>query len=322
MLIDRYGRTINYLRISVTNQCNLHCLYCRPRGRAYALPTGDELTFEEIGTVARAAASLGVEHIRLTGGEPLLREDLPELVRKLADIPEITDLALTTNGQLLAEQAPDLAAAGLHRVNISMDSLDAERYHVMTGGGSLERVWAGIEASRHVGLEPIKLNVVMVRGYNHDELPGFVRIARDQALHVRFIELMPVGPAAAQAKALFYPAAEALRQIEDLHPAHEGRPGPGPAQVYRVGRGTIGFIASVTNPPCPACNRLRITSQGKLRPCLTTDLEIDLKPALAGPEPEAAVGEALRAAVAVKPEQGLHLTQASQAFTEMCQVGG
>ncbi len=375
MLIDRFGRQIDYLRISVTGRCDLHCIYCRPPAeeKTQDEACAEELTVEQIATVARVAGELGVRHVRLTGGEPLMRADLEVLVGKLSAIPEIDDLSMTTNGQLLAERVAGLASAGLQRVNISLDSLDAETYRSLTGGGSLERVWAGIEAAqrlpfsplpvgegpgvraplsahRRSGFQPdttsahrgsgfqpdttsahrgsgfqpdtIKINVVLVRGHNDSEIVQFAELARQRALHVRFIELLPMGPAASQPSPLFYPAAEVLRQLQTDRLHWEDRPGPGPAQVWRLGRGTVGIISSLTNPPCPSCNRLRLTSEGKLRPCLTDSTEIDLRPALAASRPEAAIAEALREAVAVKPAQGAHLTGQWTGGPAMCRVGG
>ncbi len=347
MLIDRFGRHITYLRVSVTANCNLHCIYCRPLGSPQPQTWGEELSFDEIAAVARSAADLGIRHLRLTGGEPLMRADLPALVRKLSAIPGIDDLSMTTNGQLLAEHVAELAAAGLQRVNVSLDSLDAETYRSLTGGGSLKRVWAGIEAAQRAPFSPlpvgegpgvraplsaprgpgfqsgtVKLNVVLVRGRNDCEILQFAELARDRALPVRFIELLPMGPAASQPDPLFYPAEEVLRKLRTLPLQPVAQSGPGPARLWRLGRGTIGIISSVTTPPCPSCNRLRLTAEGKLRPCLTDSTEIDLRPALAAPQPQAAIAEALQEAVAVKPAQGAHLTGQWTGGPAMCRVGG
>ncbi len=322
MLIDAFGREINYLRISVTSECNLRCLYCRPQECAQVQASAAGLPREEIVTVTRVAAALGIRYVRLTGGEPLMRADLATLVKELSGLPQLEDLTLTTNGQFLAGQARELAAAGLRRVNVSLDSLDADRYRLITTGGSLERTWAGIQAAQQAGLTPVKLNVVMLRGYNENEIPAFAHLARDRGAHVRFIELMPIGPAASEFDDLFYSAAEAIEQLqaEDLYP--QGCIGPGPAELWRLGPGTLGMIAAVTNPPCLFCNRLRLTADGRLRPCLMEETEIDLKPALAAARPELAIAEALREAVALKPAQGAHLRGLSPARAEMSQLGG
>ena len=322
MLIDRFGRIIDYLRISVTGDCSLNCLYCRPVESAQDDTCGPELTLDEIALVARVAADQGIKHIRLTGGEPLLRADLPALVRELSRISGLSDLALTTNGQWLARRAGELAAAGLRRVNVSLDSLDSGRYRLLTGGGELAQVWAGIREAERGGLSPVKLNVVLVRGYNDHEVLDFARLARDQGRHVRFIELLPIGPAAARAQELLYPASEVVHQLAVYALGPQAHAGPGPARTWRLGRGTVGIISSLTAPPCPTCNRLRLTCAGRLRPCLTSDEEIDLRPALHGSAPVQAIAEALQAAAALKPEYGPHLNAAAPPPTAMSQVGG
>lgn len=320
MLIDRFGRRINYLRLSVTDRCNLNCIYCRPLGTKQP-PSNNGLSRQEIITVVHAATQLGISHIRLTGGEPLLRADLPELVGELSSIPGVTDLSLTTNGQLLSDLAQELAAAGLQRVNISLDSLEPGCYSLLTGGGSLQRVWAGIHASRQAGLAPVKLNVVLISGYNDTEVTDFAQLARERGMHVRFIELMPMGAAAAVADALFYSADAARRQVDAQLGCHS-QPGPGPASVWQLGRGTVGFIAAVSDPPCASCNRLRVTARGTLRPCLTSDIELDLTAALSDPHPVTAVQQVLHEAVALKPRQGGHLTADAPGNIEMSCVGG
>jgi len=322
MLIDRYGRYIRYLRISVTGRCNLNCVYCRPLGCVETEQPGSELTVKEIAAIARVAAELGISHVRLTGGEPLLRQDLDAIVRALSDIPGIDDLSLTTNGQLLAERAADLADAGLQRVNISMDSLDVERYRRLSGGGELARVWAGVDSARRASLNPVKINVVLVRGENDAEISSFAGLAREQGLHVRFIELLPTGPATGEADALFYPATRALEQLQQYGLGPASRAGPGPAQTWPLGKGTVGIISSFSAPPCCRCNRLRLTSDGKLRPCLTNALEIDLRPALQAPQPEAALAQMFREAAALKPECGAHLLGQWSAGPAMCRIGG
>ncbi len=320
MLIDRFGRRINYLRLSVTNQCNLNCLYCRPLGTKQP-PQNSSLSYQEIATIVHAATQLGITHFRLTGGEPLLRADLPELIRGLSSIPGVTDLSLTTNGQLLSDIAQELAVAGLQRVNVSMDSLDPDRYRLLTGGGSLQRVWAGIHASQRAGLAPVKLNVVLVNGYNDTEVTDFAQLAGEQAMNVRFIELMPIGAAAAVADTLFYPADAARRQLAPQL-GYPSLAGPGPASVWQLGQGTVGFIAAISEPFCDRCNRLRVTARGTLRPCLNSDIELDLTAALGSPHPVAAVQQVLYEAVALKPKRGGYLTANTPGNIEMSCVGG
>ena len=321
MLSDLHGRQITYLRLAVTGRCGLRCLYCRP-------PAGEPAaeawswTAAELETVVRAAVAEGLTKVRLTGGEPLERADLPEILRRLSHVSGVQDLGLTTNGQLLAERAADLAEAGLRRINISLDSLDPEVYRRITGGGSFERAWEGVTAALAAGLDPVKINTVLLRGHNDAEVRDFAALARDHGLHVRFIELMPIGPAAALAEALFYPAEEALAQLADAGLGPPEQAGSGPATTWRLGAGSVGVITPVTAPPCLACNRLRITATGRLRPCLTQADEVDLRPALFGPHPEAALREAFREAVRLKPPRGAHLDGCCVPTLAMCQVGG
>lgn len=322
MLTDRFGRQIDYLRLSVTGECNLRCVYCRPPDCEPPSITTPELTVEEMVSVVGVAGNLGMRHVRLTGGEPLLRDDLLDLVRRISVMPAITDLSLTTNGQLLADSAADLVAAGLHRVNVSMDSLDPERYRLMTGGGDLGRVWAGLDMARRAGLQPLKINAVLLRGHNDGEIDDFVQLARDETLHVRFIELLPTGPAASHAEAWFYPVAQVLADLGLGTEADVAEGGPGPARLWRVGAGTVGIISSVTAPPCASCNRLRLTCEGTLRPCLTAATEIDLRPALAAPNSEQAIAAAFEQVVSLKPQCGPQLSGQWHDDPVMCRVGG
>jgi cyclic pyranopterin phosphate synthase len=328
MLIDPCGRPITYLRLSVTASCDLRCMYCRPSEGAVpkrtAGPQGDcprVWTPDRIETLARAAVAEGITHLRLTGGEPLQRPDLPEIIARLSALPGLQDLGLTTNGQRLAERLPELLAAGLKRINISLDSLDADTFARLTGG-SLQRTHDGLMAALEAGLSPVKVNTVLLRGYNDSEVPAFAELARAHGVQVRFIELMPIGPAAGLADLLFYPAEEVFRQLQDagLGPEQEG--GPGPARAWQLGRGTVGVIATMSAPSCVACNRLRVTAGGTLRPCLTGAGQLDLRPALSADDPEAALRQALREGVAMKPERGGHLDGACVPELAMCQIGG
>ena len=282
---DAYSRPISYLRISVTDRCNLRCIYCMPP-EGVPLRTHDEiLRYEEIENVARAAAGLGISKVRLTGGEPLVRLGIVDLVRKLAHIPGIDDLSMTTNGILLPRYAADLATAGLRRVNISLDTLRPERFAAITRRGRLTDVLAAIESARQAGLRPVKINTVVIRGINDDEAVDLARRAADAGWNLRFIEWMPVGGVALAGgdwQEQVVTAAEIRRQIEvalgPLEPATLDI-GGGPARYYRLpgGRGTIGFIAPISEHFCGQCNRLRLTADGQLRPCLLSDYEIDLR---------------------------------------------
>jgi cyclic pyranopterin phosphate synthase len=305
-LSDSFQRPINYLRISVTDRCNLRCVYCMPLGGVCPLSHDDILRYEEINTIARAAAEMGIDKIRLTGGEPLVRAGLPDLVRMLASIGTINDISLTTNGTLLARYAAELKEAGLNRVNISLDSLKPERFKAITRSDTkLADVLEGIEAARGVGLVPVKLNMVVIAGLNDDEVLDFAARTIDQDWNVRFIELMPF--VAEMENPRFIAASEMKKRIEKLGKLEPCLPtvGNGPAKYFRLpnAKGTIGFITPVSEHFCFDCNRLRLTADGKLRPCLLSDYEVDLKgPLRAGVDAEG-LKKLIEEAVANKPKQ-------------------
>ena len=267
-----------YLRISITDRCNLRCVYCMPEQGIPKMAHTDILRYEEIVAIARAAVAEGVFRIRLTGGEPLVRKGVAGLIASLRAIAGVRDLALTTNGILLAGQAAALRKAGLSRVNISLDSLQAERYAAITRGGDLNAVMAGIDACLETGLTPVKVNVVIVPGTNDDEIADFAELARVRPLEVRFIERMPFSHG--EGKGFL-----SQRQILDrLQPAFSLVPVPspsggGPAEVFAIdgGAGRLGFISSRTNPFCRTCNRLRLTASGVLMPCLDSPYGIDVR---------------------------------------------
>lgn len=288
---DNFHRPIDYLRISVTDRCNLRCRYCMPEEGVPLRKHAEILRLEEIALLARYAAELGIRKIRITGGEPLVRRDLPVLASRLRAIPEIEDLALTTNGQLLEGFATQLKEAGLDRVNISLDTMDPGRYRYITRGGDLARVFRGLEAARRSRLEPLKINVVVIRGFNDDEILSFVRLAREEALHVRFIELMPIGKGMTWGKEAFVSAAEVMDIIQKEFKLRLSSrvQGNGPARYYDLpdSLGTVGCISALSHSFCNRCNRMRLTAEGFLRPCLQSDQEVDLKtPLRAGWEPE------------------------------------
>jgi cyclic pyranopterin phosphate synthase len=305
-LSDSFQRPINYLRISVTDRCNLRCVYCMPVSGVCPLAHEDILRYEEINTVARAAAEMGIDKIRLTGGEPLVRAGLPDLVAMLADIGTINDISLTTNGTMLAKHAAELKKAGLNRVNISLDSLKPEKFQAITrSDAKLADVLEGIEVAWGVGLEPVKLNMVVIPGVNEDEVLDFAAKTIDEEWHVRFIELMPVN---GETKALqFVAASEMKKRIEKLGKLEPCLPsvGNGPAKYFRLpeAKGTIGFITPVSEHFCFNCNRLRLTADGKLRPCLLSDYEVDLKEPLRGGVDAEGLKKLIEEAVANKPKQ-------------------
>jgi len=306
---DNHSRTINYLRISVTDRCNLRCRYCMPEDGVPWRPHGDILRYEEIEQVVRAAAELGIHKVRLTGGEPLVRPGLPDLVRMLVPIPGIDDLSMTTNGTLLARFADDLADAGLDRVNVSLDTLRPDRFRHITRCGDLDDVLRGIAAAREAGLTPIKINVVVVRGWNDDEIVDLARKTVDPGWNVRFIELMPIGSGGVVNdtwKKQVVIADEIRETIEatlgKLRPA-KMRAGGGPARYYRLpgANGTIGFITPISQHFCQHCNRIRLTADGKLRPCLLSDVEIDLRVPLRSGADRETIQQLLRKAIEQKP---------------------
>jgi cyclic pyranopterin phosphate synthase len=303
-LSDSFQRPINYLRISVTDRCNLRCVYCMPPEGVSLMSHNDILRYEEIYTVARAAAELGIDKIRLTGGEPLVRLGLPELIAMLAKIKSINDISLTTNGTLLGRYAAELKKAGLRRVNISLDTLKPDRFELITrGGGSLGQVLESIEVAREVGLEPVKLNMVVIAGINDDELLDFAAKTITEEWHVRFIELMPLVGGGIPPR--FLSASEMRQRLEQLGELEPCLPtiGNGPAKYFRFpnARGTIGFISPVSEHFCFDCNRLRLTADGKLRPCLLSDYEIDLKQPLRRGVSSAGLKKLIEEAVANKP---------------------
>ncbi len=327
--LDAYNRPISYLRVSVTDRCNLRCIYCMPPQGVPWRPHADILRYEEIETIVRAAAELGVSKVRLTGGEPLVRPDVIELARMLARIPGVDDLAMTTNGILLASYAADLAAAGLRRVNVSLDTLQPERFGHITRGGHLGDVLAGIEAAQRAGLTPIKINTVVVRGMNEDEVLDFARKTRDAAWHVRFIELMPVGNGGLideDWRARVVTAAEIKHEIEaalgPLRPAKMSV-GGGPARYYCLpgAQGTLGFITPISEHFCYHCNRLRLTADGRLRPCLLSEQEIDLRTPLRQGADVAQIKALILQAIESKPPEH-RLDEQIPPGLAMSQIGG
>jgi cyclic pyranopterin phosphate synthase len=282
-LIDTFGRAHNNLRISVTDRCNLRCTYCMPEEVVF-LDRAELLTFEEITHFVRVAAPLGIDKVRLTGGEPLMRRHLKQLVRLLATVAGIHDLGLTTNGLLLADHAQALFDAGLRRINVSLDTLDPQRFRAVARRDGLEQVLAGLAAAKRVGFGPIKVNAVVMRGVTDQDVVPLARYAREHGLEMRYIEYMPIG-ADAWERGKVYFAHEILEQLEQavcpLVPAGDYDP-HAPAMDFRYtdGGGRVGIIASISRPFCKSCNRLRLTCDGKLRNCLFALDEVDVKPLL------------------------------------------
>ncbi len=303
-LSDSFQRPIDYLRISVTDRCNLRCIYCMPAEGIRLMSHEDILSYEEIYTVAEAAAELGINKVRITGGEPLVRAGLPKLVQMLAQIDAIDDISLTTNGILLARYATELKSADLRRVNVSLDTLKQDRFKYITRGGNLGEVLEGIEVAKSVGLNPTKINVVVMSGINDDELLDFATKTITEEWHVRFIEHMPFGE---DTNASSFVSVDEMRQrlaaLGELEPC--SFKGNGPAKYFRLpqANGTIGFITPVSEHFCFHCNRLRLTADGKLRPCLLSEAEIDLRQPLRNGISSAKLKRLIKKAAANKPLQ-------------------
>ncbi len=315
-MIDGEGRRIEYLRLSVTDRCNCRCAYCMPEGGVPMLAHSDILSFEELACVVRAAADLGVRKVRLTGGEPLARRGVVDLVGMVAAVPGIEEVAMTTNATLLAPVAESLRGAGLTRLNVSLDSLCPDRYARITRGGRLADALAGIAAAREAGFTGTKINCVLMGGVNEDELVDVASLARNEAVDVRFIELMPIGPAACWPRASFVAADAVL----DALPGLELLGRDGVAELYRMPGwiGRVGLIRPMSHKFCDGCSRIRVTADGKLKPCLHSAAEINLR----GLDHEGLLA-ALRDGIAAKPKYH-HMDEgrASDSARDMNEIGG
>lgn len=326
-LIDRQQRHLNYLRVSITDRCNLKCRYCMPQGVASKLPHQDILTYEEILRILRVGVRLGISKVRITGGEPLVRRDAVDLLREAAAMPGISDVSLTTNAVLLAHHIQDIKAAGIRRLNVSLDSLRPERFKQITGFDHFERVWAGILAAHEAGFSPIKINAVPLIGYNDDEIADLAGLSTIYPFHVRFIEYMPIGAFGEEKKIGLTTAQTQAVITEKLGPLKpvERSANDGPASRFKIegAKGEVGFISAMTHHFCSTCNRLRLTAEGKLRVCLLSDRHVDLKtPMRAGCTDEELVRIFFRA-VALKPSHH-HLSEPDpEAVTsQMSAIGG
>ena len=345
MLADKFNREINYLRISVTDRCNLRCVYCMPAGGIAHKSHSQILSFEEIYKIVKAGAGLGIQKVRITGGEPLVRKDLPSLIEKLKTINGLKELALTTNGIYLSEYAALLKKCGLDRINISLDSLVPEKFEMITRGGNLKTVLEGIESAKACGLSPLKINVVLLSGFNTEEIPDFVNLTRESPIEVRFIEYMPTGLPDFNLQGLdfsyeglYFGCKEAKSLCSSLG---ELMPIDGlqyqTARVFRMRGfcGTLGFISPMSAPFCNSCNKLRLTSGGRLRNCLHSSKAVDLKEALERGISEEGLALLIKEAVALKPKshnlinppRGEPASFAAPVDFEsknfsMCQIGG
>ncbi|MGC8796255.1 GTP 3',8-cyclase MoaA [Thermodesulfovibrio sp.] len=302
---DNFNRNIDYLRVSVTDRCNLRCIYCMPQEGIKFVPHDEILRYEEILKIIRIATTIGISKIRITGGEPLVRKDIVSFIERLSKIQDIKDMAMTTNGTLLKKYAKDLYEAGLKRVNVSLDSLDENKFKTITRSGSLKDVLEGIEQAYKAGLYPIKINVVVMKGINDDEIEKFARWSMEVPYQIRFIEFMPIGQNNWE-KELFISGEEVKQKIENtvgsLIPVEIKKSGPAEYFILEGAKGLLGFISPLSAHICTRCNRLRLTAEGKLRPCLFSDREIDLKRILRSGASEDEIRQILIKAIQLKPQ--------------------
>ncbi len=326
-LVDGFSRPITYLRISVTDKCNLRCIYCMPEGGLPWLHRDEILSYEEITALVRAAASVGVRTIRLTGGEPLVRRHLSRLVSAISEVRGIEDIALSTNGLLLREQLSDLVAAGLRRINFSLDTLRPNRFEAIARRAGLDTVLAAIDATIEAGLAPIKVNCVVMRGRNEDELIDFARLTRDRPIFVRFIEVMPVVENVELQRDAYVSSQEILQRLSsdgELSPTI-GPSGNGPARYYAYAgaAGAVGVISPLSHDYCERCNRVRLTADGRLRLCLFGDYALDLRTPLREGAGTLEIANLLRSAMLIKPERHhLQLGETSSRMRAFSEIGG
>lgn len=326
-MLDTYNREINYMRISVTDRCNLRCRYCMPEEGVDKLWHSCILSFEEFARLVEIATLVGIRKIRLTGGEPLVRKNISQLISYISEIPEIDDIAITTNGTLFAPMAEELKEAGLKRVNISLDSLVAEKFNYITRRGNLSDVKDAIFKALELDLHPVKLNVVVIKGFNDGELIDFAKLAYNYPLHVRFIEFMPVGDLLFWEKERMMNTQEMKKVIEKQYSLTTGKKimGNGPAKYYNIdgGQGTLGFISPMSNHFCGECNRIRMTAEGGLRGCLYDKREINLQDAIKKGASDEELKQLFIKAVKMKPDRH-HMNDGWGAGNKrkMYQIGG
>lgn len=308
-LVDRFGRVIKDLRISITPRCNFKCSYCDPMGMGHKEPLGT-ISVQDVAHVVEVAATLGMESVRFTGGEPLLRKELPEMIYHAKKLVGIPDVAITTNASVLKRRLAELLAAGLDRVNISLDAINPDIFKKATSGGNIKQVWEGIEAVMEAGLKPVKLNAVVMRGVNDSELIPLAKLSKDQPIHMRYIEYMHLNNAEASDYQKHFMSGREIKEILEiafgkLEPVSTDPSAP--ARLFRVPgwQGALGFINPVSEPFCGACSRMRLTSDGRLRPCLMTDRELDIREALRHENPREAISEMFLLAAHRKVKSGI-----------------
>ena len=328
-MVDNHNRTINYLRLSVTDRCNLRCIYCMPDEGIAFIPHSEILTYEEMVHIVKLCIRKGIRKIRLTGGEPLVRKDILGFIQKLQQIDEIEEITLTTNGVLLKDFARGLRECGIHRINISMDTLRRDRFYQITRRDFFDHVWEGIHEAESLGFDPIKINVVVMKGINDDEIVDFANLTYNRPYHICFIEIMPFGKENDNGSIWdrFIPANEILNRIQSLGEAIpvDHSPLDGPAQRYRLAGavGEIGFIGALSNHFCATCNRLRLTSCGHLCGCLFSNKETDLKTPLRTGKDDNYLLNLIETAIRNKPkEHGIGLWEPRKCARSMNRIGG
>jgi len=325
-LIDRYNRRLNYLRLSITDRCNLRCIYCMPKGLIPKLPHEEILTYEEILRLVRINVSLGISKVRVTGGEPLVRKGVFDFLKELSTIEGISDISITTNGVYLKDHVHRIYDAGIRRINISLDTLNPLKYLKITGQDKFHRVWGGIQAVKEIGFKPIKLNVVALRAVNDDELIDMAKLSFENPFHIRFIEHMPVGtPGASAEHSLLTPEIKAqICSLGELVPVKNAiNDGPAERYKFKGAQGEIGFISALSRHFCHTCNRLRITASGQLRTCLLSDDQFDLKGPLRKGCTDTELANMILKTVCRKPS-GHHLfcSESAPVSSHMSSIGG
>jgi len=325
-LIDRCNRKLNYLRISITDRCNLRCIYCVPHGFIPKLPHKEILSYEEILHIVRISVGLGISKVRITGGEPLVRKGVYGFLKRLTKIEGLLDISLTTNGVFLKHNINKIKSAGIKRINISLDTLNRKRYRKITGYDFFDQVWEGIELAHKMGFDPIKINVVPLKGVNDDELTDIAALSIDYPFHIRFIEYMPMGTNQMESDhhLLFPEIKKRIDQFGKLIPVEkEMNDGPAERFKFKSAKGEIGFIRPISHHFCNTCNRLRLTASGQLRPCLMSDVQVDLKTPLRKGCSDVELAEVFLQAVRLKPlGHNLSVDRPVGVSAQMCAIGG
>jgi len=325
-LIDRCNRKLNYLRISITDRCNLKCIYCVPYDFIPKLPHKEILSYEEILHIVRISVRLGISKVRITGGEPLVRKGVYDFLEQLTKIQGLLDISLTTNGVLLKDNINKIKSAGIKRINISLDTLNRKKFRQIAGYDFFNQIWEGIELAQKMGFDPIKINVVPLKGVNYDELLDIAALSIAYPFHIRFIEYMPMGTNQMEIDRhlLFPEIKKQINQLGKMIPVEKGM-NDGPAERFKFesARGEIGFIRPISRHFCNTCNRLRLTASGQLRPCLMSDVQVDLKTPLRKGCSDDELAEVFLKAVRLKPsEHNLSLDHPAGVSAQMCAIGG